>query len=83
MQVMEKQPLCSCNRGEQVMYCCLIDSCPNRVKQPQYCMLCDDDQPSAHEHKGKKIALQNSSIENQWLQLRKDVNSKVTKVNDW
>ncbi len=58
MNAMELQQLCSCGRGERVMFVCVKTSCPNHTKQPLYCIECSDDEPSAHDHKVKPITFQ-------------------------
>ena len=81
--VHEMQPLCSCARGEKVMYICVKPDCPNIKKQSLYCVHCTNDEPSAHEHKTRPIALENTSLQNQWLNFRNDVAKKVASVNAW
>ena len=83
VNALEMQPKCSCGRREKVMFVCVKTDCPNHIKQPLYCILCSDDEPSAHEHKGKPISSQTSSLQKLWLDLRKDVGNKVTIVKQW
>ena len=40
LNAMESQQLCSCGRGEKVMFVCVRTSCPNNTKQPLYCIVC-------------------------------------------
>lgn len=77
------QPLCSCNRGEKVIYVCNRADCPNHEKQPMYCVLCLNDEPSTHEHKPKMIVFQNNSVKEDWLAIRQEVLNKVAPVKQW
>ncbi len=79
----EHQPLCSCGRGEKVLYACTRTDCPNYKKQPMYCELCLDDDPGPHEHKPKPIHIKNTSIKTNWSDIRQDSAVKVDIVNAW
>lgn len=57
--------------------------CPNHLKQPLYCVLCDDDEDSTHDHKAKLISLHNNSIHKQWLDFRQELLHRVANVNQW
>jgi len=83
MLVHDLQPVCSCNRGEKVMYICVSADCPNIDKQPLYCVHCSHDEPSAHEHKGRVIAIETTSLHNQWITFRNDVGIKIARVITW
>ena len=48
-----------------------------------YCVLCLNDEPTAHEHRPKMIVFQNSSIKEEWLAIRKEVVNKVAPVKQW
>lgn len=81
--VHEMQPLCSCGRGEKVMYVCVKSHCPNNEKQPLYCVYCSSDEPSAHDHGVKPISLENTNLQSQWLTFRSDVGKKFATVKTW
>ena len=65
------------------MFVCVRTDCPNHTKQPLYCIFCNEDDPSTHEHKVKPISFQASSLQKLWLDLRKEVSTKVSIVNEW
>jgi hypothetical protein len=48
-----------------------------------YCIKCDDDEPSNHDHKGKFIVAKGDSIKKEWRQIREDIQNTASKVKDW
>ena len=61
-RITELMPLCSCGRGERVVFSCQDSNCPNNKIQQLYCGLCMDDDPSKHEHKAKTISSFNDNV---------------------
>jgi hypothetical protein len=61
-RITELMPLCSCGRGERVVFSCSVSTCQNYEKQKLYCGLCMDDDPSNHEHKSRTISSFNDNI---------------------
>ena len=83
MNALEMQPKCSCGRGDKVIFVCVKTDCPNNKKQPLYCIQCNDDEPPGHDHRVRPISSQTTSLQNMWLELRKDASAKVAVVNNW
>ena len=81
---LEKQEVCKCcDRGQKVMFYCAVTTCPNNTKFPLYCLLCNDDEPSKHEHKPKAIAIKGDSSKADWQKLRAKVSETLSKAKDW
>jgi hypothetical protein len=81
---LEKQEVCKCcDRGQKVMFYCSVTSCPNHTKFPLYCILCNDDEPTKHEHRPKAIAIKGDSSKADWQQLRAKVSETLSKANAW
>ncbi len=58
-------------------------SCPYRSLQPLYCVACNNEEPPRHNHRTKEISVQNTSFLEQWMSLRKVINTKAAVVSDW
>jgi len=65
------------------MFVCMRPECPNINKQPLYCLQCSTDEPSPHDHRIRPIAMETTSLQNQWITFRNDVGIKVASVNTW
>ena len=65
------------------MFYCSVTSCPNHTKFPLYCILCNDDEPTKHEHRPKAIAIKGDSSKADWQQLRAKVSETLSKANAW
>ncbi len=83
ISVANQQDDCSCGRKEKVMFACIEQSCPNRTKQPLYCIMCNEDENPSHNHRSRAISSLNSNIQSEWLNIRQSTNKKKVKVEEW
>ena len=65
------------------MFYCSVPSCPNHTKFPLYCILCNDDEPSKHDHRSKAIAIKGDSSKADWQQLRSKFSETLSKAKAW
>ena len=65
------------------MYTCTKQECPNHIKQPLYCIMCNNDDTEPHDHKTKEISWQGDSYKDQWLNLRKAIATKIDPAKQW
>ena len=67
-EVLGQQAECNCGRGYKVAYYCHVETCPNHQTQPQYCIMCNNDD-DRHDHKPKEIIVQGDMVKGKWQKL--------------
>jgi hypothetical protein len=65
------------------MFYCSVSSCQNHIKFPVYCILCNDDEPTKHEHTPKAIAIKGENSMGDWQELRSKVSETLSNAKAW
>lgn len=80
----ELMPLCSCKRGQKVLYCCQNKKCDNFEKQKLYCVLCAEqlaDPP--HDHRNFTIATDPNKVKIDWRDTRSSISQGALNAAAW
>lgn len=70
-EVQEHMKLCSCGRGDAIMFSCEDSKCPNHLVQKFYCAACSDQvENPPHDHRGRTIASLIDALKTDWAGTR-------------
>lgn len=75
---LEKMQKCTCAMQLEVIYICMDQECPNKEKQPLYCVKCNK---KNHIHHGQLIAEKLEEFKDQWNDLRADIETKFNAIS--